>query len=345
MAITNQCDASTSVQYQAFILKVGDTMTGPLIMRVPPATPDAPPVGDTTAVETGISIRSSFAGGEDDGSAGSFDSTGRLNLYSYQRASTWSYGETIRHFIMRKDAKAMEAWYFPSGGYDGSRNPTGTFKPVVWAGAHWESNNHSGNHKHWSVETPDTTGAIQTRFEVRWGDIAVDNAIAGLNKTIIATNLADFVVRCSNGQELRLSAAAGTEKNITFSLDPEGGDAFRRWRVRVTNEAETGTNAGSNFAIVRYDDLGVLLDSPILVNRSSGNITLTPGFLVRRSSSTVSSLSLNTSSLGGGQGVFALGNATIVPGSIPTGGGVLYVEAGALKFRGSGGTITTIAIA
>jgi hypothetical protein len=37
-----------------------------------------------------------------------------------------------------------------------------------------------------------------------------------------------------------------------------------------------------------------------------------------------------------------LGNAT-VPTANPTGGGVLYVEAGALKFRGSSGTITTIA--
>lgn len=37
-----------------------------------------------------------------------------------------------------------------------------------------------------------------------------------------------------------------------------------------------------------------------------------------------------------------LGNAT-VPTANPTGGGVLYVEAGALKYRGSSGTVTTIA--
>jgi hypothetical protein len=32
-----------------------------------------------------------------------------------------------------------------------------------------------------------------------------------------------------------------------------------------------------------------------------------------------------------------------VPNADPSGGGVLYVEAGALKYRGSSGTITTIA--
>ena len=42
--------------------------------------------------------------------------------------------------------------------------------------------------------------------------------------------------------------------------------------------------------------------------------------------------------------VLALGNAT-APTTSPAGGGQLYVESGALKFRGSSGTITTIAAA
>jgi hypothetical protein len=46
---------------------------------------------------------------------------------------------------------------------------------------------------------------------------------------------------------------------------------------------------------------------------------------------------------GGGAGVVGISNATTVPTSNPTGGGVLYVEAGALKYRGSSGTVTTIA--
>ena len=43
------------------------------------------------------------------------------------------------------------------------------------------------------------------------------------------------------------------------------------------------------------------------------------------------------------QVVLAIANATAVPTGNPTGGGVLYVEAGALKYRGSSGTVTTIA--
>lgn len=36
---------------------------------------------------------------------------------------------------------------------------------------------------------------------------------------------------------------------------------------------------------------------------------------------------------------------TTAPGSNPTGGGYLYVESGALKYRGSGGTVTTLGAA
>jgi hypothetical protein len=46
---------------------------------------------------------------------------------------------------------------------------------------------------------------------------------------------------------------------------------------------------------------------------------------------------------GGGQKVIHIGNATVVPSSNPTGGGILYVDAGALKYRGTSGTVTTIA--
>jgi hypothetical protein len=46
---------------------------------------------------------------------------------------------------------------------------------------------------------------------------------------------------------------------------------------------------------------------------------------------------------GGGRGVIALANACVTPLVNPADGGILYVEDGALKYRGSKGTVTTIA--
>jgi hypothetical protein len=55
-------------------------------------------------------------------------------------------------------------------------------------------------------------------------------------------------------------------------------------------------------------------------------------------------LGFNGLSFGGGSKVIFIGNGT-APSSNPTAGGILYVEAGALKYRGSSGTVTTIAAA
>ena len=59
----------------------------------------------------------------------------------------------------------------------------------------------------------------------------------------------------------------------------------------------------------------------------------------------VNNLGLLTSSgsYGGGARVIFIGNRQTAPTSNPSGGGILYVESGALKYRGSSGTITTIA--
>jgi len=59
-------------------------------------------------------------------------------------------------------------------------------------------------------------------------------------------------------------------------------------------------------------------------------------------------ITINTSAasaFGSGIGVIGLGNADTLPSTNPAGGGVLYADAGALKWRGSGGTVTTIAAA
>jgi hypothetical protein len=51
----------------------------------------------------------------------------------------------------------------------------------------------------------------------------------------------------------------------------------------------------------------------------------------------------NTTDYGSGTGVLGIANAGVAPTTNPAGGGVLYSEGGALKWRGSAGTVTTIA--
>ncbi|MCW3835414.1 hypothetical protein ACFQ1E_07275 [Sphingomonas canadensis] len=52
---------------------------------------------------------------------------------------------------------------------------------------------------------------------------------------------------------------------------------------------------------------------------------------------------INGTSFGGGVKCIFIADATTVPSSDPSGGGILFVENGALKWRGSSGTVTTVA--
>jgi len=54
-----------------------------------------------------------------------------------------------------------------------------------------------------------------------------------------------------------------------------------RWMMGVSDvESETGSDVGSNFSIVRFDDAGGFLGVPIAIGRSTGNVTIEDDLLV-----------------------------------------------------------------
>uniref|UniRef100_UPI00321FC93C hypothetical protein n=1 Tax=Thermogutta sp. TaxID=1962930 RepID=UPI00321FC93C len=54
-------------------------------------------------------------------------------------------------------------------------------------------------------------------------------------------------------------------------------------------------------------------------------------------------IGIRTTQFGDGTGVIGIANCDTIPTSNPSGGGILYCEGGALKYRGSSGTVTVIA--
>jgi hypothetical protein len=60
-----------------------------------------------------------------------------------------------------------------------------------------------------------------------------------------------------------------SERAVVFRT----GDATR-WTFATNGEAETGSNAGSNFLIGRYSDAGAYLGSALGINRATGNVTV-----------------------------------------------------------------------
>jgi len=91
------------------------------------------------------------------------------------------------------------------------------------------------------------------------------------------------------------------------------------------------STAGGDFGYVQWNSAG----DELRIGLSTGGdaITITEG----------ENIGINGASFGSGTGVIFILNRTAAPSSNPTGGGILYTESGALKYRGSSGTVTTIA--
>lgn len=109
--------------------------------------------------------------------------------------------------------------------------------------------------------------------------------------------------------------------------------------VTLLSPVEQDPNVSATVSLQVDSGSQVLLTDPTFVtapNMATGTTTaITAGSAGLQLLST-------TTSFGGGVGVVGIANASTVPTTNPTGGGVLYVQSGSLKFRGSSGTISTL---
>jgi hypothetical protein len=74
------------------------------------------------------------------------------------------------------------------------------------------------------------------------------------------------------GATVFINGAAGNSRNVYFR---SGG--LSRWAIQTTGTAESGADAGSNFAVIRFDDAGVSLGTVFSIVRSTGLVTFTAG--------------------------------------------------------------------
>jgi hypothetical protein len=66
---------------------------------------------------------------------------------------------------------------------------------------------------------------------------------------------------------LAIRGDAGQNRLISYRTG-----AVQRFGLYVNNTAESGSNAGSDFAIRAYNDAGTLLNTPVFIKRSTGNV-------------------------------------------------------------------------
>ena len=168
----------------------------------------------------------------------------------------------------------------------------------------------------------------------------------------------DFFTDTFASQAVRITHTASANRCITLTGSNGGNPTIGTSAGSLaisTNTAVSGAGAFTGTTTIGNDQVQIGFSSPegfIKSKNSSGSPASNLGFYTTDGAGTqnrvlalsfAKNMGFNGTSYGSGEGVIFLANASVVPSANPTGGGVLYVDGGALKYRGSSGTITTIA--
>lgn len=172
------------------------------------------------------------------------------------------------------------------------------------------------------------------------GDVNAAAAIAG---TKVAPNFGAQQIATTG------SVAVGSSVATTGTIRLGTAVATNQivWNNGVSDYAIVKTESGGNgLEFGSTSHAGNYYGSSITIYSASGSV------FMYAASAEVLRLEGAGISLGGGAGDYGSGskvvfipNAVTVPTTNPVGGGILYVQAGALKYRGSSGTVTTLAVA
>lgn len=68
------------------------------------------------------------------------------------------------------------------------------------------------------------------------------------------------------------NTVASSARNLTYKTS-----GSLRWNLSADTTAEGGSNAGSNYSISRYDDSGTIINTPFIITRSTGAVTIANG--------------------------------------------------------------------
>ncbi|MBF0383060.1 MAG: hypothetical protein HQL69_18725 [Magnetococcales bacterium] len=192
------------------------------------------------------------------------------------------------------------------------------------------------------------------------GDGAAENATTMADSVIIGNNALGVGVCTGTGANVYLGTRAGentTTGNNNVLVGHLAGIQLSTGVSNVAIGAASGpmyNNATGNHNLSIGPGAGINLTAGhrnIFIGRNAGSLVTTESDQLYIDNSITSTplihgeiandnVGLSTTDYGGGVGVLALADATTAPTSNPTGGGILYFDAGVLKIRTPSGLFT-----
>lgn len=139
---------------------------------------------------------------------------------------------------------------------------------------------------------------------------------------------------------------AGTDALAGFGLFQNAGDEAAFYVTSSTFDGNPDYGSLPGFANSMWIDTSYGLTGGMKLVARNGPVSIYSGdrSTIHFQVTTAGNIGVGTTSqFGGGAHVIGIANRIVAPGSTPTGGGVLFADAGALKWKGSSGTVTTVA--
>lgn len=178
------------------------------------------------------------------------------------------------------------------------------------------------------------------KVRINKNGVEIYNTSTGTRQILLSNGGIQLNMGASNFHKIRYLSGS-TVRGEVFVTDPSDEN---RPRMRFTcyPAASNDGEIKLNVYATANDESGMTIDHS---DSADGEIK----FYINTPSGTALAMDkdgiafFSTADFGGGVQVVFIQNATTVPSSNPTGGGILYTDSGALKYRGSSGTTTTIA--
>jgi hypothetical protein len=124
-----------------------------------------------------------------------------------------------------------------------------------------------------------TIADLKTQFNNSYVTLGSNQTITGRKQFTTFPILGDQAYTASYGSEVKLYSSHNADSRWIFNSVGVHNKIFsfrvndlQRWAFRVNQDAESGSNAGTNFELRRYNDAGTFIDSPISITRSNGTV-------------------------------------------------------------------------
>ena len=112
-----------------------------------------------------------------------------------------------------------------------------------------------------------TTTGIGAQASGNVSIIASATEMVRITSSLVSIVASPLKIDTNDDNAVRVNRAAGSGKFLSFY----SADSLR-WSLGANATAESGSDAGTDFAINRYNDSGVYQNSPLAINRAAGTI-------------------------------------------------------------------------